>query len=194
MNAGAAQTNRLVTAAAVAFVGTNLLLASPYAAGVRDSEPGIQEQRIVYPATIPTAVAVSNVSSQPSEITNTAARTVVQDGLRWNSYVARRLTAIQNGTNDFTGLKIPSLWVVDRAWAVARSYFKSSTPPPSVVPTEDGNILYIWRKSGWELHVEVSSEEATAWAYHRRSGHSWSGTLTDRHAKFYALLDLLGQS
>jgi hypothetical protein len=194
VNAVASQTNRLVTslaspAAAIALVGTNVLLPA-YGLTTREAELPSYGQSTIYPSEISTSVAVSRMRSEVSEAT----RAFVQAGIRWSSYITRRLAALRMSGNDFTGLKVPSPWIVDRAWAVANSYFRPNTPPPSVVPTEDGDILFIWRKAGWELHIEISSEEATAWAYNRKSGRSWSGSLGERQPEFYTLLDLLGQS
>ena len=190
-----AQTNRLATtlaspATAAVLVGTNLLLPYSYAMVGREAAPSVYEQLIDYPFAVSTSTIAEQVSGEAREAT----RPVVQAGIKWNSYVSRRLAALRVGADDFTGLKVPSPWIVDRAWDVASSYFRRTTPPPSVVPTEDGDILYLWRKAGWELHVEIGSEGTTAWAYHRQSGETWSGSLGERRLEFYNLLDLLGQS
>src|SRR5260370_12404857 len=99
---------------------------------------------------------------------------------RWQRYVSRRLAALRLGAFDFTGLQIPTPWIVDRASIVAKAYLHPDTPPPSVVPTKDGDILFIWRKAGWDLQIEIGSEGTTAWAYHRGSGAEWSGSLDER--------------
>jgi hypothetical protein len=193
VNAIAAQTNRLITSAAIAVASTNLFLPSPFSANPWDVAASTHGQHSTYQFTISTSFAFERIDNEPSDATNAVARTLVQVGIRWNNYVARRLVALRTGASDFTGLKVPSSWVVDRAWAVANKYFKPATPPPSVVPTEDGDILYVWRKAGWELHLEISSEETTAWAYHRKSGRAWSGSLGERLIEFYTLLDQFGQ-
>lgn len=189
------QTNRLATtlaspATAVVLVGTNLLLPYSYEMVGREAEPSVYEQLINYPFAISTSTIAELVSGEAREAT----RTVVRAGTSWDSYVVRRLAALRAGVDDFTGLKVPSPWIIDRAWGVASSYFRRTTPPPSVVPTEDGDILYVWRKAGWELHIEIGSEGTTAWAYHRQSGETWSGSLGERRQEFSNLLDLLARS
>lgn len=113
---------------------------------------------------------------------------------RWFKYVARRLSAFRAGVGDFTGLRIPTPWVINRAWLVAENYFLPDTPPPSVVPTEDGDVLFIWHKAGWELQIEAGSEGVTAWARNRRSGETWSGSLDARQAELHGLFHLFGQN
>lgn len=195
MNAIATQTNRLVTslgppAAAIVLAGTNLLLPPSYGAVGREAEISSLGNTITYSAAVPTSVTIKSIRSGANEAT----RAFMPTGIRWNSYVARRLAVLRSGSGDFTGLKVPSSWVVDRAWAVANSYFRPNTPPPSVVPTEGGNVLFLWRKFGWELHVEIGSEETTVWAYHRKSRRSWSGSVEEQRPEFYSLLGMLGQS
>lgn len=194
VNTTAAQTNLLMTSAAIAIAATNVFLPVPYSGVPWEEGRASSGQHIIYPFTTPTSVTVVGIRNESSEATNAVARTQVQTGIRWNGYVARRLQSLRVGASDFTGLKAPSAWIVDRAWAVANNYFSPTTPPPSVVPTEDGNILYVWRKYGWELDLEISSEEATVWAYHQKSGHTWAGTFGERQIEFYNLLDLLGRS
>jgi hypothetical protein len=102
----------------------------------------------------------------------------VQSTSRWRDYVSLRLSRLRRGDGDFTGLTQPTEEIVRRARNVT-SLFKANTPTPSVVPSEDGDILFIWQKAGWELEIEVGSEEVSAWLHERSSGAISSGSLAE---------------
>src|SRR5262245_10370952 len=62
----------------------------------------------------------------------------------WQQHVYRRLGELGTGVGDFTGLAQPSPEVVQRARGVAAAMFDSDTPAPSVMPTEEGAVVYVW--------------------------------------------------
>jgi hypothetical protein len=117
--------------------------------------------------------------------------TLTKSDSRWHKYVVRRLEALRHGQGDFTGLRIPEEMVVDRAWNFATQAFRSDTPTPSVVPTEDGDILFVWRKAGWELEVTIGAAEDTVWARNRDSGVTTRGSLGELQATVSSLLAFL---
>lgn len=117
--------------------------------------------------------------------------TLTKSDSRWHKYVAQRLEALRKGEGDFTGLRRPSELVVDRAWDFAAEAFRSDTPTPSVVPTEDGDILFVWRKAGWELEIEIGAAEDTVWARNRDSGVILRGSLAEMRAEASGLLAFL---
>jgi hypothetical protein len=47
-----------------------------------------------------------------------------------------------------------------------------------VVPSEDGEVAFIWHRSGWQLQLTVGYGPAEAWAHHVSSGNIWSGPLS----------------
>lgn len=97
---------------------------------------------------------------------------------RWASYVYRRLDEIEEGQGDFTGLQRPDQVLVARARYIAGTVFAPTTPTPSVVPTEDGEVAFIWRKGGWHLQLTVNHRHTEVWAHHVSSGNIWSGALS----------------
>jgi hypothetical protein len=98
---------------------------------------------------------------------------------RWGGYVYRRLSEILVGAHDFTGLKVPSDKVGRLAWDTAINFLSWDTPTPSVLPSEDGEILFVWHKAGWDIEISVGSEEAEVWAYNRRSGEEFMGSIRE---------------
>lgn len=191
----AAETNKLVrpvtqSAAAVLLVGTNFFLTPTHESDADTSHAYSYEQ-----------VTDGPLAALTTEITSSSVPRFVSAGTlmpsvaipRWQRYVARRLAALRAGAFDFTDLQIPAPWVVDRASMVAQAYLHPDTPPPSVVPTRDGDILFIWRKAGWDLQIEIGSEGTTAWAYHRGSGAEWSGSLEERQVQLSQLLAAISQ-
>jgi hypothetical protein len=112
----------------------------------------------------------------------------VQAKSRWRGYVTARLAKLSRGEGDFTGLMQPSEEVVERARILAASLFSHNTPTPSVVPGEDGEVLFIWRKSGWEIEIEVGDEGVSVWAHELPSGVTYSGSLGELRPTVSALL------
>ncbi len=190
----AAETNRLIPSfaqsAAVAMVaGTNFFLPQPQAIWANIDPPYSFMRTISNPVASVTTRTLSAITVNQA---NHATR-VAFSATRWAKYVGRRLSALRMGAFDFTGLQIPAPTVVDRAWVVAWSYLHPATLPPSVVPSEDGDILFIWHKSGWDLEIEVGAGGTTVWAYHRESGEEWSGSLDERQSELSTLLNLMSQ-
>lgn len=110
---------------------------------------------------------------------------------RWYRYVSQRLRELQHGEYDFTGFEIPAWEVIERARFLANSLFEPGHPTPSVVPSEEGDVLYIWHKAGWDLEIDVGLEEITIWAHNRRNGSEWYGALEELRAFVVELLDFL---
>jgi hypothetical protein len=110
---------------------------------------------------------------------------------RWYGYVSRRLRELRDGKYDFTGFEIPSSEVIEQARFVAMSLFRPDTPTPSVVPSEEGDVLYVWHKSGWDLEIDVGPEATVVWAHERNTGGEWYGALENLRAEVVNLLDYL---
>ena len=98
---------------------------------------------------------------------------------RWGAYVEQRLTDLENGTGDFTGLQRPSAGAIMSAREVAASVFRDGTPTPSVVPTESGDVAFIWHKNGVDAELDVNETQADLWAHDRVSGETWGGKVAD---------------
>jgi hypothetical protein len=113
---------------------------------------------------------------------------------RWMQYVTQRLLELGQGLYDFTGLKIPSPATIERARSVVIETLKDNTPTPSVVPSEDGAVVMIWRKSGWDVEFEITESEANVWAHRRIDSSGWYGPLSQHGADFSSLLDELSNT
>lgn len=95
------------------------------------------------------------------------------------------------GEDEFTELPRPSTFVVNRAWQIATSILRPEAPTPSVVPSADGNVVFVWHKALWDLEIEVGSEETTIWAHDRNTGTMFSGSLDEQRVRLSSLLDFL---
>lgn len=73
-------------------------------------------------------------------------------------YIATRLQKLANGEGDYTGLQIPSALTVMHAKEVI-DIIRNSTP--NVVPTEDGEISFIWLIKGWTIYLDVFEHDVT---------------------------------
>ena len=70
----------------------------------------------------------------------------------------------------------PGEVLLANAWYHADGLLMPGTPAPSVVPSEDGNVSFVWHRGGWEIEIEIDYDEAEIWADHA-SGESWSGSV-----------------
>src|SRR5574342_1364560 len=107
---------------------------------------------------------------------------------RWAGYVSRRLNELSKAGGDFTGLVRPPNDVIMRAHGVAADLLAAETPTPSVVPSEHGEVLFVWHWAGWTLEIEVGQEDVSVWAFDRASGAMWSGPLAKLRSEVLALL------
>ena len=98
---------------------------------------------------------------------------------RWGAYVSQRLDEMERGEGDYTELRQPSAATVANARRVAAETFRDTTPTPSVVPTADGGIDFVWHKNGYDAEICVTETEADIWARHRVTGAEWSSPLLD---------------
>ena len=99
---------------------------------------------------------------------------------RWGTYVERRLGELERGEGDYTGLRKPSAGTIAHARKVAAETFRDDTPTPSVVPTAEGGIDFLWRKNGYDVEICVTETEADSWARQRATGDEWAAPLPDR--------------
>ena len=106
---------------------------------------------------------------------------------RWGAYVEQRLTELERGDGDFTGLQHPTATTVQHARRVAAETFRDTTPTPSVVPTEEGDVAFAWHKNGMDAEIEVSETGAEFWVHDRVTGEVDSGPLTDREGVAWLL-------
>lgn len=129
--------------------------------------------------------AFSRTSRAPVRVTVPRAATAP----RWLGYVIDRLNelALPVGDSD-EDMSAPSHEVLSRALDEAIRVLVPATPTPSVVPTTDGHVQFVWHKAGWDVEVEIGPEETWVWARDRESGESWSGSLDEHMGKLVSLL------
>ena len=193
MTVSASSTNRWTyfqaAGAAALVIGTNVV----------PSPTAIQDLRTPYSyvqtaSTSPFAIATDNLVAKIGEQLPSRAEPFDVRIARWNRHVVQRLEELRVGAFDFTGLQVPPEHVVNQAWIIASSQFHFDTPPPSVLPSDEGEVLFIWHKSGWDVQINVGSEETTVWAYDRTSGTELSGLLASRQKELADLLKILGRN
>lgn len=95
---------------------------------------------------------------------------------RWGAYVEERLDQIESGLDRDGAPTYPEPATVKQARLFADSMFGPRTPTPSVVPSEEGAISFVWHKGGFDLDIEVSDSEVYVCVYHRASGSSFFGS------------------
>lgn len=133
----------------------------------------------------PETDAFSRTKRAPVKVT--VARTA--SAPRWLSYVVDRLNELDSLAIDPDDeLPAPSHDVLSRALDEANRFMAPATPTPSVVPTVDGHVQFVWHKAGWDVEVEVGPEETCVWARDRESGESWSGSLDECKGELVSLL------
>lgn len=98
---------------------------------------------------------------------------------RWGAYVEQRLGELGRGEGDYTELRRPSAATVAHARKVAAGTFRDTTPAPSVVPDDEGSVLFVWHKNGHDVEICVTETGADIWARHRATGDEWESPLPD---------------
>lgn len=112
--------------------------------------------------------------------------------LRWVNYVDRRLSefaSLPEHPNDPESYPRPFDEALARARRVAWTHFRAETPTPSVVPTRDRGVDFVWYKGGWHLELSVEQEGDLVWAHNLSTGELWEGSLDERSGDLRLLLD-----
>jgi len=105
----------------------------------------------------------------------------------WRGYVLGRLgqMLIEGEGRD----AYPDASVIGRAWAEISPLFGPRTPTPSVVPSDDNGIAFVWHKKGWDVEIEVNAVEASVWAHRRSDASNWYGSLAENRKRLVTLLN-----
>ncbi len=104
----------------------------------------------------------------------------------WREYVLGRLVQmlIEGEGRD----AYPDASVITRSWSEVTSLFGPHTPTPSIVPTEDGGVAFVWHKKGWDVEIAVDPAETTVWAHRRSDGTKVYGPLAVQRGRLVELL------
>ncbi len=115
-----------------------------------------------------------------------------QEPSRWKEYVSKRLVQIEARAADETSEDpYPSAELVRVAHLVVARLFSPSTPTPSVVPSEEGGVSFVWHKGGLDVEIEVGEDEIFVCANRRASGDSFYGSLTEHYELIQGVLRYL---
>jgi hypothetical protein len=141
-------------------------------------------------ATIPTQPGVLGVANGvrplvlPIAVTSTRETVGVPASQR---YVLGRLQEMAEAPDLESGV-LRDFPVLARAWTEGQLILGADTPTPSVVPSDEGGVTFVWHKGGWDVEVQVDPVETTVWAQSRRTGTTWYGSLDDHRSELRALL------
>ena len=104
----------------------------------------------------------------------------------WLQYVVGRLNEIAHSQHgDYSSVALASI----RAAAV---FFPENAPTPSVVPSEDDCIQFVWHRGGYDIEFEVGHGDLSVWISNRETGASRSGNSEEDHLMLRNLLQTLG--
>jgi hypothetical protein len=99
---------------------------------------------------------------------------------RWRGYIWQRLAELEDGAGDFTGLHRPSPATIELARRSIPRLLGVSVAAPSVVPDEDGAVVLVWRRKGWDIEVTfMAGRAAQIWGRSRANGGEFSGPATE---------------
>jgi hypothetical protein len=111
---------------------------------------------------------------------------------RWLPYVMGRLEELHRLVYEPDDeVPTPHPESIQRALSELVRFMRWDTSTPSVVPTFDGGVQFVWHKGGWDVEVEVGPKETLVWAQRRDGGDSWDGSLDERVDDIRSLLSQL---
>jgi hypothetical protein len=106
---------------------------------------------------------------------------------RWSGYIQRRfeqLTAETPSSPAFTE-------TLNAAWKSILNLFAPNIATPSVLPGDEGGIVLVWHKGGWDIEIDFGPLEGpSVWTVNRSSLDGFDGDLSDHREE---LLDVLAE-
>lgn len=82
----------------------------------------------------------------------------------------------------------PDEWLIASTWHRAWALIAPGVPTPSVVPSEEGNVSFVWHKNGWDIELEFGLMASEIWASRRDSNDVLEGTLEETGTELEQLL------
>lgn len=95
----------------------------------------------------------------------------------WLPYVLRRLNDLASRYCDepTEGCLLAHPDALERSLHVLGELLPDTAPAPSVVPTLDGGIQFVWHRGGWDLEIEVLVNRTETWGRNRETGERFAG-------------------
>jgi hypothetical protein len=93
---------------------------------------------------------------------------------------------------DYPGF--PSNEALVHAWRVADGLLRVDTPPPSVLPGEEGSVELIWERGSWHVELELVPGANWIWAKCRATGDTVSGELDEHRDIIRDILEEIANS
>jgi hypothetical protein len=102
---------------------------------------------------------------------------VEEDAPQWLAYVMSRLNSLGGQVNE------ADPWAdeeaLERALHDLATVLEPEMPAPSVVPSEEHGVLFVWHRAGWDVEIEVRAGQTIAWATNPQSSAEIYGDLAD---------------
>ena len=102
-------------------------------------------------------------------------------------YVLGRLNEMRASADPESGVHIAASSIA-RAWTEGLRLLDEDTPTPSVLPSDDSGITFVWHKGGWDVELAIDAVGTTVWAHSRQTGDTWFGELDTHHQELRQLL------
>lgn len=98
---------------------------------------------------------------------------------RWLDYVMQRLNALSDrlGEPEEGSAPLADPRALERALEELRTALGAQTPSPSVVPTVEGGVQFVWHQAGWDIEIEVLPHATEVWGRNRQTATRWAGNL-----------------
>lgn len=111
----------------------------------------------------------------------------------WLPYVVLRLNELSRlHTEPADEVPIPHPGAIQRALPELSRFMRDDSPTPSVVPTSDGEVRFVWHKGGWDIEIDVGPVGTSAWAQRRAGSEALRGSLSDRLRDIQSVLQHMG--
>lgn len=109
----------------------------------------------------------------------------------WLNYVLRRLNDLSRRLEAPTPepAPLPDPTALERALDELRSVLSDDAPTPSVVPTVDAGVQFVWHSGGWDIEIEVLPLHTEVWARNQSRGERWTGPLDQVRSQLLRALD-----
>lgn len=102
----------------------------------------------------------------------------------WVPYLLRRLNEMAVMTTEYR----PTNEILNRAWNTACRYFSFSTATPSIVLGDEGSVLFVWHKNGWDVELEIGQSCSYVGILSRDNKQMLFGPLEDMSGKLLGVL------